>query len=69
MQLPTRVTHNTSTLIDHILTNHFEKIAQRRIINIGLSDHQMIFCIGKKKKEKVGEKTIWLISMERHLAK
>ena len=40
---PTRVTSNTSTLINHILTN------------IGLSGHQMISFTKKiKKKEKVG---------------
>ena len=51
---PTRVTPNTSTLIDHILTNTNEKITQCGLINIGLSDRQMIFCTKKIKKEKVG---------------
>ena len=45
---------NTSTLINHILTNTNEKITQCGLINIGLSDHQMIFCTRKIKKEKVG---------------
>ena len=39
---PTRVTSNTSTLINHILTNTNEKITQCGLINIGLSGHQMI---------------------------
>ena len=51
---PTRVTPNTSNLIDHILTNTNEIITQCGIINIGLSDHQMIFCTRKIKEEKVG---------------
>ena len=46
---PTRV-----TLIDLILTNTNEKITQCRIINIGLSDHQMIFCTRKIKNDKLG---------------
>ena len=51
---PTRVTPNTSTLINRILTSTNEKISQCGLINIGLSDHQMIFCTRKIKKEKVG---------------
>ena len=49
---PTRVTPNTSTLIGHILTNTNGKITQCGIINIGLSDHQMIFCTRKIKKRQ-----------------
>ena len=49
---PTRVTPNTSTLINQILTNTHEKITQCGLINIGLFDHQMIFCTRKIKKEK-----------------
>ena len=44
---PTRVTPNTSILIDHILTNTNEKITKCGIINVGLADHQMIFCTRK----------------------
>ena len=51
---PTRVTPNTSTLIDHILTNTNEKITQCGLTNIELSDHQMIFCTRKIEKQKVG---------------
>ena len=52
---PARVTPNTSTLIDHILTNTNGKITECGLINIGLSDHQMIFCTKKIKKEKLGD--------------
>ena len=51
---PTRVTPNTSTLIDHILTNTNEKITQCGLIDIGLSDRQIIFSTRKIKKEKEG---------------
>ena len=41
---PTCVTCNTSTRIDHILTNSTEKIFQSGIIDSGISDHRLIFC-------------------------
>ena len=44
---PTRITCGTSTLIDHILTNCAVKISQSGVIEVGLSDHQMIFCTRK----------------------
>ena len=49
---PTRVTCNTSTLIDHILTNSTEKIFQSGVIASGISDHQLIFCTRKVKRVK-----------------
>ena len=49
---PTRVTCNTSSLIDHILTNSTEKIFQSGIIDCGMSDHQLIFCTRKVKRAK-----------------
>ena len=53
VQSPTRITLTTSSLIDHILTNTNEKTAQcRQLINVRLSDHQMIFCTKKQKKRK-----------------
>ena len=53
----TRITETSSSLLDHILTNSTDKIAQSGIINVGLSDHQMIFCPRKTVKIKTGEKT------------
>ena len=40
---PTRITCNTSSLIDHILSNSDEKISNSGVIDIGISDHQLIF--------------------------
>ena len=54
---PTRITENTSTLLDHILTNSCEKVSQFGVLDIGLSDHQMIFCTRKILKLKTGMKT------------
>ena len=49
---PTCVTCNTSSLIDHVLTNSSEKIFQSGIIDCGMSDHQLIFCTRKVKWAK-----------------
>ena len=49
---PARAKCKTSSLIDHILTNSYEKIFQSGIINCGMSDHQLIFCTGKSKRAK-----------------
>ena len=49
---PTRVTCNTSTLIDHILTNSSEKIFQSGVIDSRISDHRLIFCTRKVKRVK-----------------
>ena len=52
---PTRVTENTSSLLDHILTNSHDKISQVGVIDAGLSDHQITYCTRKIKKEKFNE--------------
>ena len=51
---PTRVTCDTSSLIDHILINSDDKISQYGVIDIGLSDHQMIYCTRKLVRNKPG---------------
>ena len=47
---PTRITCNTSILIDHILTNEQDNIPQSSVINT--SDHNMICCTKKIIKAK-----------------
>ena len=49
---PTRVTCNTYSLNDHILTNSAENIFQSGIIDRGMSDHQLTFCTRKVKRTK-----------------
>ena len=44
IQSRTRVTCSTSTLIDHILTSASSRVSQKGVINVGVSDHQLIFC-------------------------
>ena len=49
---PTRYSCNTSTLLDHILTNTENKISSSGVIDIGISDHQLIYCTRKTEKPK-----------------
>ena len=49
---PTRVTCSTSTLLDHILTNSFENVSQKGVIDVEISDHQLIYCTRKVKRIK-----------------
>ena len=51
---PTRISYSSSTIIDHILTSYPDRVSQEGIINIGISDHQLIFCIRKTLKTKTG---------------
>ena len=55
---PTRVTRDTTTLIDHILTNSEEKISQSGVIDYGISDHNIIYCTRKIIKNKTGGQKI-----------
>ena len=42
IQEPTRIASTTSSLLDYILTNAGWKISQKGVIDVGLSDHQLI---------------------------
>ena len=53
--LPTRISENTSSLLDHILTNSEEKISQNEVIDIGFSDHQLMFCTRKITHQKYND--------------
>ena len=50
---PTHVTYSTSSLIDHIVTTFSERVSQQGIIDVGLSDHQLIYCTRKFSRTKV----------------
>ena len=49
---PTRVAKATSTVLDPILTNANELVSQSGVLDIGLSDHQLVFCTRKNKSPK-----------------
>ena len=50
--VPTRITENTATLIDDILTNSPRKIIQSGMIEMSLYDHELIYCTRKTTKLK-----------------
>ena len=52
INFPTRITCNTSTLIDNILTNAHDNISQSGVFNTAISDHNMIYCTRKIRKTK-----------------
>ena len=52
---PTRITSQSKTLLDHILTNSPEKVIQSGSIETGLSDHELIFCTRKETTLKVNK--------------
>ena len=54
IQCPTRVTCSTSTLTDHISASFPSRVSQKGVINIGLSDHELIFYTRKISKFKTG---------------
>ena len=49
---PTRITDQTATLIDHILTNSPDKVSRSGVIDLGLSDHDLIYCTRKSSLPK-----------------
>ena len=46
LRVATRIASGSSTIIDHILARYPERVTQCGVIDIGLSDHQLIFCTG-----------------------
>ena len=52
IRLPTRITVNTATILDHILTNCKEKVTDYGVVDVSFSDHQMIFFTRKNMKQK-----------------
>ena len=54
IESPTRITCSRSSIIDHILASFPDRVTQRRILNVGLSDHQLIYCTRKITRIKRG---------------
>ena len=65
--VPTRVTTGSSTIIDHVLASFPERVTQSGVIDIGLSDHQLIYCTRKISRIKRGShKQIKLLSFKHY---
>ena len=56
-QSPTRVTDKSSSLLDHILTNSYPRISQHGVFDLGLYDHQLIYCTRKATHIKIHKHT------------
>ena len=42
--ISTRITSKTATLTDHVLTNSSLKISQCGVIELGIPDHDLVYC-------------------------
>ena len=51
---PTRITCSSTSLIDHKLASLPDRISQEGVMNVGLSDHQLIYCTRKISRVKTG---------------
>ena len=52
ISVPTKIMESTATLIDHVLINSPHKIIQAGVIEMSLSDHELIYCTPKTTKLK-----------------
>ena len=56
ISIPTRVTSKTATLIDHALTDSTQKVSQCSVIELGISDHDLVYCAWKTPSLKSNER-------------
>ena len=47
VEFPTRITCSSTSLIDHALASLPDRISQEGVMNVGLSDHQLIIALVK----------------------
>ena len=52
----TRTTSDTQTLIDHIVTNKPDKVADGGVIPCGISDHDLIYIVRQAKLSNIKQK-------------
>ena len=67
INLPTRTTQTTSSLIDHVLSSKVDHISQSGVIDLGISDHSLIYCTRKIIRPVFGHhRSISIRSMKRY---
>ena len=67
IESPTRITCSSSSIIDHILASLSDRVTQQEILNVGLSDHQLIYCTRKITRiKRVGHKQITFRSFKNY---
>ena len=47
IKFPTRVTCSSSSILDHALAGFPDRVSQSGVIDVGISDHQLIYCTRK----------------------
>ena len=63
----TRVSKTSSSVIDLILVSDFDKISQSGVLNIGISDHCVIYCTRKILKTTLNShNTVKIMSMKNY---
>ena len=69
IKVPTRITCNSATIINHTLASYPGRVIQQDIIDVGLSDHQVSFCTRKISSIKRGtHKHIKFLSFKHYSA-
>ena len=67
IEKPTRITENSSSLLDHIFTNNLDKIYQSGVLSVDISDHLLTFCSRKIIRGQIGKhKTIKIRSLKNY---
>ena len=52
IKCPTCVTCNTSSILDHVPDSFPKRISQSGVIDVGVSDHQLLYCTRKPARSK-----------------
>ena len=61
ISIPTRVTNKTATLIDHVLTHSSQKVSQCGVIELGISDHNLVYWTRKTRSFKPNKHNAYLV--------
>ena len=64
---PTRLSGNSTSLLDHVFVSHTERVAHSGVVDIGISDHSLVFCTRKIVRGfNKGHKTIQIRSLKNY---
>jgi len=58
INVPTRVTQTSSTLIDHLISNSEDRVSQSGVLQLGLGDHFLIHFTRKIVRQSVNQESI-----------
>ena len=66
IESPTRVTEHSDSLIDLCFTNAHQKITESDVVDPGLSDHSLVYCVMKSGRHRAPPKTIQFRSFKNY---